>query len=72
MYKIILFWNDTVYVSDVLSVHHQEFKPVHTATKQILLVCLLASRQHLLASKQTAGSSICLTNACCCMYSLNC
>jgi len=27
-----LFWNDTVHVSDGLSVHHQEFKTVHTAT----------------------------------------
>ena len=30
--KFILFWNDTVRVSDGLSVHHQEFKTVHTAT----------------------------------------
>jgi len=44
--KFILFWNDTPHVSDGLSVHHQEFKTVHTAT------------------------GICLTNACCCMYSL--
>jgi len=28
----ILFWNDTVHVSDRLSVHHQEIKTVHTAT----------------------------------------
>ena len=32
MYRIILFWNDTLRVSDGLSVHHQEFKTVHTAT----------------------------------------
>jgi len=50
--KFILFWNDTLHVSDGLSVHHQEFK---TFVKQILL---------------SADSSICLTNACCCMYSL--
>jgi len=30
--KFILFWNDTLHVSDGLSVHHQEFKTVHTAT----------------------------------------
>jgi len=30
--KCILFWNHTVHVSDGLSVHHQEFKTVHTAT----------------------------------------
>jgi len=38
--KFILFWNDTVHVSDGLPIHHQEFKTVHTATafvKQILL-----------------------------------
>jgi len=27
-----LFWNDTLHVSDGLSVRHQEFKTVHTAT----------------------------------------
>jgi len=36
--KFILFWNDTLHVSDRISVHHQEFKTVHTVTKQILLV----------------------------------
>jgi len=30
--KFILFWSDTLRVSDVLSVHHQEFRTVHTAT----------------------------------------
>jgi hypothetical protein len=30
--KFILFWNTTLHVSDGLSVHHQEFKTVHTAT----------------------------------------
>ena len=54
-----LFWNDTLHVSDDLSVHHQEFKTVHTATD----IC-----QTDIASKQTAVSV--LTNACCCMYSL--
>ena len=32
MYQIILFWNDTLRVSDGLSFHHQEIKTVHTAT----------------------------------------
>jgi len=31
-FKFILFWNKTLHVSDGLSVHHQEFKTVHTAT----------------------------------------
>jgi len=30
--KFILFWNDTLHVSDGLSAHHQEFKTLHTAT----------------------------------------
>ena len=30
--KFILFWNDILHVSDGLSIHHQEFKTVHTAT----------------------------------------
>ena len=30
--RFILFWNDSPHVSDGLSVHHQEFKTVHTAT----------------------------------------
>ena len=46
VYQIYLFGNDTLHVSDGLSVRRQEFKTVHTTT------------------------IICLTNACCCMYSL--
>ena len=30
--KFILFWNGTLHVSNGLSVHHQEFKTVHTTT----------------------------------------
>jgi len=30
--KFILFWNNTLHVLDGLSVNHQEFKTVHTAT----------------------------------------
>jgi hypothetical protein len=43
--KFILFWNDTLHVSDGLSVHHQELKTVHTATgicQTDTAVCLLA------------------------------
>jgi len=43
----ILFWNETVHVSDGPSVHHQEFKTVHTATgicQTDTAVCLLADR----------------------------
>jgi len=43
--KFILFRNDILHVSDSLSVHHQEFKVVHTATgicQTVTAVCLLA------------------------------
>jgi len=43
--KFISFWNDTLHVSDGLSVHHQEFKTVHTATsicQTDSAVCFLA------------------------------
>jgi len=56
--KFILFWNDTIHVSDGLSVHHQQFKTVHTATgicHTDTADCLLASRQQYLFG--------------CCMYS---
>jgi len=49
--KFISFWNDTLHVSDGLSVQHQEFKTVHTATgicQTDTAVCLLASRQQYL------------------------
>jgi len=49
--KFILFWNDTLHVSDGLSVHHQEFKTVHTAIgicQTDTAVCLLARRQQYL------------------------
>ena len=49
--KFILFWNDTLHISDGLSVHHQECKTVHTATnisQTDTANCLLASRQQYL------------------------
>jgi len=49
--KFILFWNDTLHVSDGLSVHHQEFQNVNTATgicQTDTVVCLLASSQQYL------------------------
>jgi len=44
--KFILFWINTLHVSDGLSVHHQEFKTVHTATgicQTDIATCLLVS-----------------------------
>jgi len=49
--KFILFWNDTLHVSDGHSVHHQQFKTLHTATgicQTDTAVCLLASSQQYL------------------------
>jgi len=62
--KFILFWNDTLHVSDGLSVHHQEFTTVHTPIgicQTDTAVCLLASRQQYLFD---------LGYAYCCVYSL--
>ena len=44
--KFVLFWSDTLDVSDGLYDHRQEFKTSHTATKRYC--CLLASRQQYL------------------------
>ena len=59
MYQIYFIWSNTLHVSDGLSVHHQQFKTVHTATgicQTDTAVCLLASRQQCLFG--------------CCMYSV--
>jgi hypothetical protein len=62
LFYFILFWSNTLHVSEGFSVHHQEFKTVHTATG----ICQTDTADCMLAS----NSSICLTYACCCMYSL--
>ena len=46
--KFILFWIDTLHVSDGLSVHHQEFKTVRTATG----ICQTDTAVFLLACSQ--------------------
>jgi len=48
------FWNDTLHVSDCLSVPHQDFETVHTVTgicQTDTAVTLLASRQQYLFDK---------------------
>jgi hypothetical protein len=35
----ILFWNETLHVSDISFVHHQEFLTVHTAMVYVIQVC---------------------------------
>ena len=64
--KFILFWNDTVHVSDGLSIHHQQFNTVHTATKQILLSAVLAGTSSI--SYPLASSQQYLFG--CCVYSV--
>ena len=44
----LFYFGMTLHVSGSLSIHHQEFKAVHRATKQILLSSFLASRQQYL------------------------
>jgi len=47
--QFILFWNDTLHVSEGLSVHLQEFKTVHTATgicQTNIPVCLHLSNRY--------------------------
>jgi len=59
--KFILFWNDTLHVSDGISVLRQEFKTVHTATgisQTDTAVCLVAGTRY------QADSSICLVAVC--------
>ena len=48
--KFILFWNDTLHVSDGLSVHHQQFKTIRTVTG--LLAGTRCSISYPLASSQ--------------------
>jgi len=51
MSQIYFIWSNTLHVSDGLSVHHQEFQIVHTATgvcQTDTAVCLLARRQQCL------------------------
>jgi len=33
------FWNETLHVSDISSVHHQEFSTVHIAIVYVIQVC---------------------------------
>ena len=51
--KFILFWNDTLPVSDGLSVPRQEFKTVHCTgiCQTATTACRLASRQQYLFDK---------------------
>jgi len=60
--KFILFWNDTLHVSDGLSVHHQQFKTVHTATGVChtdTAVCLLALLLYVQSSTPDDGRTDC-------------
>jgi len=37
--NLFLFWNETLYVSDSSSVHHQELFTLHTAMVYVIQVC---------------------------------
>ena len=66
--KFILFWNETLHVSDGLSIRHQEFKTVHIATgicQTDTAVCLQQAfvKQILLS----AATGICQTDTAVCL-----
>ena len=52
--KFILFWNDTLHVSDGLSVHHREFE-LHLApvSKRYLFGCYMYSLELLIMDGKT-------------------
>jgi len=74
--KFILFWNDTLHISDGLCVHHHQFKTVNTATgicETDTAVCLLAGPMSvktkrcvstLISGAKTAGQ----TDLCCLLF----
>jgi hypothetical protein len=47
-HKFILFWNNTLHVSDCLSVHHQKFKTVLQQQVYVKQILLPATRQQYL------------------------
>jgi hypothetical protein len=51
---LFYFWNNTLHVSDGLSVHHQDFRTVHAATG----ICQTGSISFPLASRQQYLSDI--------------
>jgi len=53
--KFILFWNNTLHVSDGLSVYHQDFKTVRTATRvcQADTCCCIHSLEILMMNGKT-------------------
>jgi len=53
-FKFVLLWNNTLHVSDGLTVNHQEFNTVHTATG----ICQTDSADCLLAGMRWHCSSI--------------
>ena len=56
--KLILFWNDTLHVSNGLSVHHQELKTVHTAIRQQRLFgCCMYSLELLMMDGKTVRNT---------------
>jgi hypothetical protein len=56
-----LFLHDTLHISDGLSVHHQEFKTVRTATG-IRQICALKSTAYLSKFSETCGNVVFVTS----------
>jgi len=48
-----LFWNETLYVSDSSSVHHQDFSTVHTASLYVIYNCCVYSGKLLMMDRET-------------------
>jgi len=62
--KFIVFWNNTLHVSDGLSIHHQDFKSVHTATgicQTDTVACLPAGTRWSSVSFPLASRQQCLS-----------
>jgi len=60
--------NNTLQVSDGLSLHHQKIKTVHRPTATS--ICQTDTADYLIAFPLASSQQLCLTYACCYMYSL--
>jgi len=56
MSQIYFIWSNVLHVSDGLSIHHQEFKTVHTATGMSNRYCLLLASGNEMEHDRVPGS----------------
>jgi len=61
--KLILFWSNSLHVSDGVSVHHRELKTVHTATG----ICQTDTADCLICQTDNADCLICQTDSADCL-----